>query len=97
MILFFRLSDKACGTSVSALRTDDHSTTDVEEGDYNINLFRLDPGLESYKDHFKYRVQRYDDQKNLIEKYEGGLEEFAQGKDGIRVKYFNLSVGNVLV
>jgi 1,4-alpha-glucan branching enzyme len=45
----------------------------------NIGLVSIDPGLESFKDHFRYRMKRYVDQKKLIERYEGGLEEFALG------------------
>lgn len=60
--------------------TDDKSTMlSFEEDLENIGILRIDPGLEPYKDHFRYRVKRYVDQKILIEKYEGGLEEFAKG------------------
>ncbi|KAG8384244.1 hypothetical protein BUALT_Bualt04G0098000 [Buddleja alternifolia] len=60
--------------------TDDHSTAaNMEEDAENIGLFSLDPGLESYKDHFRYRIRRYVDQRKLIDKHESNLEEFAQG------------------
>ncbi|VFQ81469.1 unnamed protein product [Cuscuta campestris] len=45
----------------------------------NVHLLSLDRGLESYKDHFRYRMKRYLDQKKLLENYEGGLEEFSLG------------------
>lgn len=45
----------------------------------NIDILSIDQGLEPYKEHFNYRIKRYVDQKKLIEKYEGGLEQFAQG------------------
>lgn len=51
----------------------------MEEDAENIGLFSLDPSLEAYGDHFKYRIRRFTNQKNLIEKHEGNLEEFAQG------------------
>ncbi|KAL7116504.1 hypothetical protein ACP275_03G009000 [Erythranthe tilingii] len=71
---------KVCGSSMSAVLTDDNSTVvNMEEGTENIGLLSLDPGLEAYKDHFRYRVRRYADQKKLIEKHEGSLEEFSQG------------------
>ncbi|KAG8378766.1 hypothetical protein BUALT_Bualt07G0019200 [Buddleja alternifolia] len=68
--------------------TDDHSTSANMEDAENIGLFSLDPGLESYKDHFRYRIRRYVDQKKLNDKHESSLEEFAQGNDGIVVKEF---------
>ncbi|KAH6782460.1 starch branching enzyme 2.2 [Perilla frutescens var. frutescens] len=71
---------KAYRSSVSAVLTDDNSATvKMEEDVENIGLISLDPALEAYKDHFKYRITRFTDQKKLIEKYEGSLEEFAQG------------------
>ncbi|CAI9763005.1 unnamed protein product [Fraxinus pennsylvanica] len=66
--------------SLSAVLTGDNSTMmNVEEDTDNIGLISLDPGLEPYKDHFKYRMKRYLDQKELIEIHEGSLEEFARG------------------
>lgn len=63
-----------------AVVTDDKSTMSSTEEDFeNIGIFRIDPALEPYKDHFKYRLNRYVDQKKLIQEHEGGLEEFAQG------------------
>lgn len=60
--------------------TDDPSTlTSVGDDIENIGILRIDPGLEPFEDHFKYRVRKYVDQKNLFEKYEGGLEEYAKG------------------
>ncbi|KAK4382632.1 1,4-alpha-glucan-branching enzyme 1, chloroplastic/amyloplastic [Sesamum angolense] len=55
----------------------EHSTiANMEEDVENIGLFGLDPGLEAYKDHFRYRIKRYVDQKKLIEENETSLEEF---------------------
>lgn len=51
----------------------------IEDDTEKIGLFSIDPGLEPFKDHFRYQLKRYVDQKKLIEKYEGSLEEFAQG------------------
>ncbi|KAK6160824.1 hypothetical protein DH2020_004205 [Rehmannia glutinosa] len=71
---------KAYSSSVSPVQTDDHSTVaNMDEDSENIGIFSLDPGLEAYKDHFRYRIRRYVDQKKLIEKHETSLEEFAQG------------------
>ncbi|KAF7140267.1 hypothetical protein RHSIM_Rhsim06G0006900 [Rhododendron simsii] len=64
---------------ISAVLTDDNSTMTIEDDNEKIGLFSIDPGLEPFKDHFRYRLKRYEDQKKLIEKYEGSLEEFAQG------------------
>lgn len=55
----------------------------MEEAAEKISLLDLDPGLETYKDHFKYRMGRYVDQKQLIEKHEGSIEKFAQGNMNI--------------
>uniref|UniRef100_A0A0E0HVR7 1,4-alpha-glucan branching enzyme n=1 Tax=Oryza nivara TaxID=4536 RepID=A0A0E0HVR7_ORYNI len=52
--------------------------TVVEEVDH-LPIYDLDPKLEEFKDHFNYRIKRYLDQKCLIEKHEGGLEEFSKG------------------
>jgi 1,4-alpha-glucan branching enzyme len=53
--------------------------TSSEEDTDDIGILRIDPGLEPYRDHFTCRVKRYIDQKALLEKHEGGLEEFALG------------------
>ncbi|CAO2833745.1 unnamed protein product [Amaranthus hypochondriacus] len=67
-------------SSISAVLTESSKTMGVTEGDTeNLGIFDVDPSLEPYKDHFRYRMKRYVDQTQLIEKYEGGLEEFAQG------------------
>ncbi|KAL3505491.1 hypothetical protein ACH5RR_035332 [Cinchona calisaya] len=66
--------------AIPAILTNDSSTMpNTEEDTENIGLFGVDPALESYKDHFRYRIKRYIEQKKLIETYEGSLEEFAQG------------------
>ena len=51
----------------------------AEEDTENFGLLSIDPSLEPFRDHFRQRIKRYADQKKLIEKYEGSLEEFAQG------------------
>lgn len=69
-------------SAISAVLTDDNSTTaSLEEGveTENIGLLNLDPSLEPYLDHFRYTMKRYAEQKKLIEKHEGALEEFALG------------------
>lgn len=67
------------GLTISAVMTDDSTTKNIEEEMESIGVLSLDPGLEQFKDHFRYRVQRYVDQKQLIDKYEGGLQEFSKG------------------
>lgn len=54
----------------------------IEEDTERVAVLDLDPGLRPYKDHFGYRMKRYISQKMLIEKYEGSLEDFAQGNGG---------------
>lgn len=69
-------------SAISAILTDDYPATASLEEDVEaekIGLINLDPALEPYLDHFRCRMKRYVDQKTLIEKYEGPLEEFAQG------------------
>ncbi|GAB4833006.1 1,4-alpha-glucan-branching enzyme [Ancistrocladus abbreviatus] len=67
-------------SAISAVLTEDNPTvTNTEEEIENIGILTVDPGLEQFKDHFRYRVKSYVDKKELIEKYEGSLEEFAQG------------------
>ncbi|XP_015884098.3 1,4-alpha-glucan-branching enzyme 1, chloroplastic/amyloplastic [Ziziphus jujuba] len=65
---------------LSAVMTDDNSNvTSTDQEMEHIGILSIDPGLEQHQDHFEYRVRRYLDQKSLIQKYEGGLEEFARG------------------
>ncbi|KAG6402412.1 hypothetical protein SASPL_134605 [Salvia splendens] len=67
-------------SSASEVITDNSSAVvEMEEAAENIAIFSLDPSLEAYKDHFKYRIRTFRDRKGLIEKHEGSLEEFAQG------------------
>lgn len=83
-----------CSASVSAVLTSDiYETANMGDAAKNFGLFNLDTGLEPYKDHFRYRMKRYVDQKRLIEKHEGSLDDFSLGKYGIRVSYFGLCVG----
>lgn len=86
--------------------TDDHSTTaNIGEDVENIGLLSLDPGLEAYRDHLRYRIKRYLEQKELIVNNEGSLEEFAQGKlkfmfSSIILVYlatFQISLGNFAI
>lgn len=71
---------KVNGSAISALITDDNSAmATMGEDTEHIGILDTDPGLEPFKDHFGYRMRRYVEQKELIEKYEGSLEEFAQG------------------
>ncbi|XP_010664077.1 1,4-alpha-glucan-branching enzyme 1, chloroplastic/amyloplastic isoform X2 [Vitis vinifera] len=71
---------KVNGSAISALITDDNSAmATMGEDTEHIGILDTDPGLEPFKDHFRYRMRRYVEQKELIEKYEGSLEEFAQG------------------
>ena len=53
--------------------------TTSEEDTENIGILGVDSSLQPFKDHFQYRIKKYVDQKNLLEKHEGGLEEFATG------------------
>ncbi|KAL9238097.1 hypothetical protein vseg_012568 [Gypsophila vaccaria] len=65
---------------IVAVATDSTQAMDETElATENLAIFSVDPALESYKDHFRYRMKRYVDQAELFEKYEGGLEEFARG------------------
>lgn len=65
---------------ISAVLTDDNTTmTSMEDDIENIGILDTDQGLEPFKEHFRYRMSRYVDQKMQFEKYEGGLEEFAKG------------------
>lgn len=63
--------------------------TTVKEDAEHLGIFNVDPSLEQFKDHFTYRSKRYMEQKSLIEKYEGSLEEFAQGET-VFLKYMQL-------
>lgn len=72
-------------SNISSVLTDDSSTMADVEKEMDIHLLSLDQGLEPYKDHFRYRMKRYLDQKKLFENYEGGLEEFALGNAQIIV------------
>lgn len=53
--------------------------TSADEIMENMGILSHDPGLEPFKDHFKYRIGRYANLLSLLEKHEGGLDEFAQG------------------
>lgn len=68
--------------SISAVLTNETDMMQVEEDAETFAILDLDPGLQPYKDHFRYRMKRYMEQKRLIERYEGSVENFAQGNDG---------------
>lgn len=51
----------------------------AEDGVGDLPIYDLDPKFAGFKDHFSYRMKMYLEQKHLIEKYEGGLEEFSKG------------------
>ncbi|PIA46826.1 hypothetical protein AQUCO_01500400v1 [Aquilegia coerulea] len=61
------------------LDNENPTMTSSQDETENIAIMGLDPGLEGFKDHLKYRTQKYVEQKNLIENFEGSLEDFAQG------------------
>uniref|UniRef100_A0A1D1Z3W9 1,4-alpha-glucan branching enzyme n=2 Tax=Anthurium amnicola TaxID=1678845 RepID=A0A1D1Z3W9_9ARAE len=65
--------------AVSAILKDKSIMTTIEEDADNLGIYKVDPSLEKFKGHFRYRSERYVEQKKLIEKYEGSLEDFAQG------------------
>ncbi|XP_050234417.1 1,4-alpha-glucan-branching enzyme 1, chloroplastic/amyloplastic-like [Mercurialis annua] len=68
------------GLTISAVMTEDRSMMTNNEVDLeNIGLLSTDAGLEQFKDHFRYRIERFINQKQLIGKHEGGLEEFSKG------------------
>ncbi|KAL8135755.1 hypothetical protein AgCh_010397 [Apium graveolens] len=72
-----KVEQRSC---ISAVLTDENSDMmHIEEDTETVAVLDLDPGLRPYKDHFGYRMKRYISQKTLIEKYEGSLEDFAQG------------------
>lgn len=64
---------------LAVLMHDDSTMTNSDYDLENLGIYDIDPGLKTYKDHFRYGMGRYMDQKKLIEKYESGLEEFAEG------------------
>ncbi|XP_021900771.1 1,4-alpha-glucan-branching enzyme 1, chloroplastic/amyloplastic-like [Carica papaya] len=65
---------------ISAVLTDNNPRmTNFERDSENIGILVVDPALEGYKDHFRYRMKRYVDQKMLLIKHEGGLKGFARG------------------
>lgn len=65
---------------ISAVLTENSETMGNTEVDTeNPGILVVDSTLEPYTDHFRYRLKRYVDQTQLIEKHEGGVEEFAQG------------------
>ncbi|WOL17268.1 hypothetical protein Cni_G26057 [Canna indica] len=59
------------------VREDQDMTT--ARKDVRLGIFDVDPSLEKFKDHFNYRLKKFEETKSLIEKFEGSLEEFSQG------------------
>lgn len=81
---------------MSVLTDDNSSMTIMEDETEDIGILSTDQGLEPFKDHFKYRMKRYVDQKLLFEKHEGGLEEFAKGSIYIAIVLFSLLLTHFL-
>lgn len=50
-----------------------------EEELKNLGVLNVDPSLASHKAHLQYRFNKYFQQKQAFEKYEGSLEEFSKG------------------
>lgn len=75
--------------AISSVLGENQAMTTTEEDVQHHGIFDLDPSLEKFKDHLIYRSKKYVEQKSLIEKFEGSLEEFAQG---IKHIYFKLIV-----
>ncbi|KAF5189125.1 1,4-alpha-glucan-branching enzyme, partial [Thalictrum thalictroides] len=61
------------------LDNENPTMTNSQEETENIGIMGLDPGLEGFKDHLIYRTRKYVEQKDLIGKFEGSVEDFAQG------------------
>ncbi|CAI0382159.1 unnamed protein product [Linum tenue] len=74
------ISEKKQNRAVPTVLTDDNlAMMTTEEEIDNIGLLSSDSGLQPFKDHFRYRMRKYLDQRKLLEKHEGGLKQFAQG------------------
>ncbi|OAY63014.1 1,4-alpha-glucan-branching enzyme, chloroplastic/amyloplastic, partial [Ananas comosus] len=67
------------GFATASVLKDSSTMVVVEEEIQHLGIFDVDPSLGQFKDHFVYRWNKYIEQKSLIEKYEGSLEEFALG------------------
>ncbi|KAJ8485537.1 hypothetical protein OPV22_018022 [Ensete ventricosum] len=65
--------------AISSVLGENQAMTTTEEDVQYRGILDLDPSLEKFKDHLIYRSKKYVEQKSLIEKFEGSLEEFAQG------------------
>ncbi|KAF6157792.1 hypothetical protein GIB67_038260 [Kingdonia uniflora] len=77
--------------NASLLKTEKAAVTTIDEDTDNIGIMGLDPGLEPYKDHLRYRSKKYVEQKKLIEEHEGSLEQFAQGQISISLTSQNFT------
>lgn len=67
-------------SSVSVAARGNKTAETTGYGSDHLPIYDLEPKLAEFKDHFNYTMKRYLDQKLLIEKHEGGLEEFSKGK-----------------
>lgn len=52
---------------------------EVEASADRLGVLDVDPDLSPHADHLRYRFNQYQTKKELIEKYEGSLEEFSEG------------------
>lgn len=78
--------------AISSVLGENQAMTTTEEDVQHCGIFDLDPSLENFKDHLIYRSKKYVEQKSLIEKFEGSLEEFSQG-----IKHIYLVSGYLLL
>eukprot|EP01018_Ginkgo_biloba_P039526 Gb_16532 [translate_table: standard] len=79
--------------NATTLKNDEPSMRTVEEELENLGILKGDPFMVPHKDHLQYRYRHFLQQKKMIEKYEGSLEEFSQGY----LKYgFNREGSNIV-
>ncbi|CAL4966295.1 unnamed protein product [Urochloa decumbens] len=75
-----RRSEPAKSKFATAATVQENKTMAATEVDVNhLPIYKVDPKLEKFKDHFSYRMKKYLDQKCSIEKNEGCLEDFSKG------------------
>ncbi|XP_039844904.1 1,4-alpha-glucan-branching enzyme, chloroplastic/amyloplastic isoform X3 [Panicum virgatum] len=72
------LQSKSKFATAATVQEDKTMAASQDDVDH-LPIYKLDPDLEKFKDHFSYRMKRYLDQKCSIEKNEGSLEEFSKG------------------
>ncbi|AQK67289.1 starch branching enzyme 1 [Zea mays] len=64
----------------TAATVQEDKTMATAKGDVDhLPIYDLDPKLEIFKDHFRYRMKRFLEQKGSIEENEGSLESFSKG------------------